>query len=220
MFKESGMSLTVTAETIRRLFEERKIEFKGSRSSKESLHQELAASIALYRLCFEQTSVIAREAQRRIVSYLEGLLQEIPAVIQTNRHMADLHKRLGKPAKEALEQQSRLINLQRAANDMLRVGIGWRIFPVTESWEDFTVPLANIFRREVQSVDPNLDLRPSNEGPLVKFLQGSILFITEQNIKLMTIARHLQREERKGNTMRIPESRQKSHFFKPSVKTG
>ena len=141
---------------------------------------------------------------------MEGLLQVISTVIQTNIRMAEIQDRYGKSsAQMANEQRDRLVQLQRAAQGVMETGIGWRVFPTIEMWHDFAVPLSDHFRKEMHSIDRNLDLQLSNGGPIAKFLEAAIPLITNetQTPSKDAIARHLQREKKEGNTTEMPASR-------------
>jgi hypothetical protein len=208
------MSQEITADTIGQLFVSQRIKCRGLESAKgKKMLEDLAAEVSFLRLCFERESVIANEAQAKLEQHLEGLLKEIPAVIQTNIDMAEIHNRYGesKSAQAANKERERLVKLQGAAQDVMENGIGWRVFPPTETWHDFAVSLADDFRNAMHSVDSTLKLRPSNVGPIAKFLEAAIPLITGETPRMDAIGRHLQREEDEGNTTDMPASSVKAH---------
>jgi hypothetical protein len=68
-----------------------------------------------------------------------------------------------------------------------------------ERWHDFALDLAEAFREAMHSTNPGLELRPSNNGPVVRFLKAVVPKITGEDPTLNSIARYLQRWEQLDN---------------------
>ena len=68
-----------------------------------------------------------------------------------------------------------------------------------ERWHHFAEDLADAFRKAMHSTNPGLELRLSNNGPVVRFLKALVPEITGEKPTLGSIARHLQRAEQKGH---------------------
>jgi len=208
------VSEEITASTISKLFEDQNIDCAGSRLSKNKMLWELAQEAALLRHCFERGRPIVRQAQKKIETYLRGLLDEIPAVIQTDVEMAKFQSHHGESTLAADEQRKHLIVLQEAALNVMKHGIGWSVIPSIEMWHDYAVPLADDFRKAMHATDPSLNLQISNEGPIVRFLEAVIPIISEETPGRAAIARYLQREKtERGNTTRMPANRIIKHHF-------
>ena len=98
-------------------------------------------------------------------------------------------------------QGEALKSLEAAASRVYNVtGVGWNVFPEVQSWRNFAVPLARTFCEVMQSVNPGLEIRPSNTGAVSRFMFAVIPWITEENPSGETVVRHIQREEKNGNT--------------------
>lgn len=68
----------------------------------------------------------------------------------------------------------------------------------TADWHTYVQWLRSQFEHAMRSTNPGLDVRPSNDGPLTRFIAAVIPLITGENPKPPAIARQLQRMEKEA----------------------
>jgi hypothetical protein len=186
-----------TAHDLRDLFDKQKIVgvYKDWRAPNVEHLKELAEQIALLRHTYRLNRLIDHEAQETVECALKDMIPALPAIIQTNAAMAEEARRRGDSSESALRQQQRLQHLLEAAQAVWEDGIGWRVFPQTEKWHTYVVPLTEYFRDAMQVANPGIKLELSNHGPVSNFLAAVIPLISGESPKDETIARYLQREK-------------------------
>lgn len=65
-----------------------------------------------------------------------------------------------------------------------------------DKWKRLAPILVRTFRKAMRSTNPGIELRISNDGPVARFCAAVIPMITGEEPTAITVARHLQRQDR------------------------
>jgi hypothetical protein len=181
------------------------------RSGKEpsrAAYEDLAQTINDFRRLVSLSTGRWRESSgrtRRLASGLRTLNDVLPAIRDdcsealkaAQRSRSEVMLRLCQEDLVALDALIAAVAATRVRHSLL-LPIS-QLAPPIERWHHFAEDLADAFRGAMHSTNPGLELRLSNNGPVVRFLKALVPEITGEEPTLNSVARYLQRSEQKGH---------------------
>jgi hypothetical protein len=207
----------ITVDTLVDLFDTCGIVRGNFKKPNQAALEQLAGELDLLRLSHDHGSLIAKDSREQLQDALETALEALPGVIESSEKCAEYYRVYGWDDASASEEGNKARRLQEAilafapppSNIDLalfpqfkdykppRVSVEVHILPDAEKWYRFAEILLQYFRTAMRSTNDQT-IKLSNDGPISRFLEAVIPFISGEEPKGETVMRYLQRCESPG----------------------